>query len=243
MEYEGKRYLLRRNPYRTSEIARNRQEKKEAIQKLLQQKNTYLALHPSAQVAVAQRIIREKIEHLQLNNWLQVKAPGRVLELKEDQEALSQEAQLDGCYVLQTDLPQEVDKQTIHDRYRDLSQVEEAFRTCKTALLKIRPWYVRKAESTRGHALVVMLAYLMVHHLQKVWSNLELTVEEGLKELSTLCYLEMVIQGGGSAIRIPTPNETCAKLLEAVCVSLPKTLHHRGVEVVSRKKLATRKKR
>ena len=52
---------------------------------------------------------------------------------------------LDGCYVLKTDLSvTSMDKDTVHDRYKDLAMVEHAFRTMKTSLLEIRPIYVRK---------------------------------------------------------------------------------------------------
>jgi len=44
-------------------------------------------------------------------------------------------ARLDGCYVIKTDLPASAaSTQTVHDRYKELSLVEQAFRTCKTAL-------------------------------------------------------------------------------------------------------------
>lgn len=241
VEYEDERYILRRNPYRAQDMARIRQEKKGSIKKLLEKKNRYLSEHPRAKVETALRELEERMEHLQLDGWLKVEANDRVLKLKEDQDILAQEAQLDGCYVIKTDLPKEVNKQTIHDRYKDLAQVEQAFKTCKTAMLEMRPWYVRTEESTRGHALVVMLAYLITRHLQKVWSNFDLTVEEGLKELSTLCSIEMVIKEGDSCHCIPTPSQTCAELLEATNIRLPKTLPHLGVDVVSRKKLPIRR--
>ena len=72
-------------------------------------------------------------------------------------------ARLDGCYVLKTDLPRTVaDTEVVHERYKDLALVEQAFRTCKTAHLEVRPVYVRTAASTRGHALVVMVAYAII---------------------------------------------------------------------------------
>ncbi|MBW2086658.1 MAG: hypothetical protein JRI54_11625, partial [Deltaproteobacteria bacterium] len=49
-------------------------------------------------------------------------------------------AELDGCYVIKTDLPDEAaDMDTIHDRYKDLAQVERAFRNMKTGHLEVRP--------------------------------------------------------------------------------------------------------
>jgi transposase len=242
VDYEGVRYILRRNPHRAEEIARTRKEKKESIEKLCQQKNLYLAEHPRAKVETAIKEIKGRIDHLKLVGWLRVKADGRVLQLKVDEEALAKEARLDGCYVIKSDLSKDIDKQIIHDRYKDLAEVEQIFRTCKTAMLEMRPWYVQTEKSTRGHALVVMLAYLITRYLQKAWADFDLSVEEGLKQLSMLCSMEMVSKDQSSCHRIPTPRQTSAKLLESANVYLPKVLPYLGTDIVSRKKLQSRRR-
>ena len=119
----------------------------------------------------------------------------------------------------------------------------QAFRTCKTAMLEMRPWYVWTEASTRGHALVVMLAYVITHYLQHAWSALDLTVEEGLQHLSTLCAMELVSEGQGVCQVIPTPRPTVAQLLEAADVRLPPALPHLGARVDSRKGLPKRRVR
>jgi transposase len=238
---EGVRYLLRRNPKRVEEIVGNREGKKKTIESLCQKKNVYLLEHPRAQVTAALNEVRGKMERLKVDRWFKVETEGRRLELKEDAEALAEEARLDGCYVIKSDLPPEIDKQTIHDRYKDLAEVEQAFRTCKTGLLEMRPWYVQLEKSTRGHALVVMLAYLITHALRVAWANFDLTVEEGLKELSMLCSMEMRMKGQGPCHRIPMPRQTSAQLLQAASVRLPHVLPYLGATVVSRKKLPTRR--
>ena len=67
-------------------------------------------------------------------------------------------ARLDGCYVIKTDLPETAaSKQVVHDRYKDLTEVEMAFRTSKTVHLELRLVSVRTEDHTRGHVLAVML--------------------------------------------------------------------------------------
>ena len=241
VEYERVRYILRRNPYRAKEMGNIRREKKERMNELCQSKNIYLAEHPRAKVVSALREINKKIENLKLDRWLKVEADGRRLELREEREKKEEESKLDGCYVIKSDLPMELGKQTIHDRYKDLSKVEKAFRTCKTSLLEMRPWYVRTEESTRGHALVVMLAYLITHYLQEAWVGFDLTVEEGIKQLCTLCSMEMVINGSDICHHIPTPRRMSVKLLNAADVRLPEALPCLGAHVVIRKKLPPRR--
>ena len=181
----GVRYVLRRNPLRADELAAGRRDKMRSANKFLEQQNAYLAEHPRAKVEVALRKVTEKLQRLKLDGWLSARASGRTLTLEEDAEALAELAKLDGCYVLKTDLTSEqADRRTVHDRYKDLAQVEWAFRTSKTAHLECRPIHVRLATRTRGHVLVVMLAYRIVAELRRRWQSLDVTVEEGLDQFS-----------------------------------------------------------
>ena len=113
-----------------------------------------------------------------------------------DQDALTELARLDGCYALRTDLPKAVvSKEVVHDRYKDLTRVEWAFRDSKSVHLEMRPVYLRAENRTRGHAVVVMLAYLMAQELRRRWRNIDLTVQEGLHRLAGLCVTEVRIGG------------------------------------------------
>ena len=78
-----------------------------------------------------------------------------------------------------------IDAKTIHDRYKSLSNVEHAFKTCKTSMLELRPWFVHSEQSTRGHAFIVMLAYKIVRYLENVWRDINFSVPESIKLLST----------------------------------------------------------
>jgi hypothetical protein len=243
VEREGVRYVLRRNPFRAEQLAASRADKQAAVEQLRQDRNRYLDKHPRAKVATAEKALCVKIAQLKIHAWLQMEAEGRTLKLTVNQPALEEASRLDGCYVIKTDLPESAaSKQVIHDRYKDLTQVEQAFRTCKTAHLEMRPIHVRTAEHTRGHVLVVMLAYLIRRELSRAWASLDVTVEEGLHQLQTLCVTEVKVEGGGSCLRIPTPSTAAAALLKALKIRLPEVLPHTETAVVTRKKLPTRRK-
>ena len=243
VEREGVRYVLRRNPIRAEQLAASRADKQATAERLRQDRNRYLEQHPRAKVATAEKALRTKIAQLKIGAWLDVQTEGRALKLAVNQSALEEAARLDGCYVIKTDLPESAaSKQVIHDRYKDLTQVEQAFRTCKTAHLEMRPIHVRTAEHTRGHVLVVMLAYLIRRELSRAWASLDATVEEGLHQLQTLCVTEVRVEGGGSCLRIPTPSVAAAALLNVLKIRLPEALPHTETAVVTRKKLPTRRK-
>jgi hypothetical protein len=243
IEQESVRYVLRRNPLRAAQLADSRTDKQARVERLLEEKNRYLEDHPRAKLETAEKTLRNKIAQLKIHSWLSVRSQGRTLQLVRDHEALEQIARLDGCYALKTDLPTSAaSAQVVHDRYKDLTQVEQAFRSCKTAHLETRPIYVRTAEHTRGHVLVVMLAYLIHRALSRAWMNFDLTVEEGLHQLQTLCAMRLEIQGGGNCLRIPTPNQTSHSMLDALQIRLPEALPHLATPVVTRKKLPERRK-
>ncbi len=94
----------------------------------------------------------------------------------------------------------------------------------KTTHLEMRPIYVRTEEHTRGHVLVVMLAYLIRRELSRAWAALNITVEEGLAQLATLCSMEVKTEGGASCLRIPVPRDASSALLKAASVRVPAAL-------------------
>jgi hypothetical protein len=240
---EGVRYVLRRNPQRAEQLAASRADKQARVERLRGERNQYLAEHRRAKLATAEKKVRAKIAQLKIDAWLQVESEGRSLKLTINQPALEEVSRLDGCYVITTDLPESAaSKQAVHNRYKDLAAVEQAFRTCKTAHLEMRPIHVRTAEHTRGHVLVVMLAYLIRRELSRAWAALDVTVEEGLHQLHTLCSTEMRVAGGGSCLRIPTPDTATRALLKALDLRLPQALPHCETRVVTRKKLPARRK-
>lgn len=239
---EGVRYVLRRNPMRAEEIARTRQDKLASLEKAAQRYNLYLREHPRAKVKVGKRILEEKALKLCVSEWVRIEAEGRTLSIRVDHETLAEVSKLDGCYVLKTDLPPELaHKETINARYKDLALVDKAFRTCKTVHLEMRPVNVRLESRTRGHAFVVMLAYLITQELDKRWRHLNLTVNEGINDLATLCSNEVIINGKPQCHQIPQPRDTLRELFEATGVRLPPALPNKGVKVTTKKKLQKRR--
>ena len=241
IEKDSQRYILRRNPCRANEIAETRSSKDRKIQKLVCDKNEYLSGHRRAKVAVAIREIEQKIDKLKCK-YLSVKFSGREIELVTDDAMLAELSRLDGCYVITTDLPMAaISASDVHRCYKDLAKVERAFRQSKTGHLELRPIYVRKEESTRGHVFVVMLAYMLRRELERAWDEIDVTMEEGMGCLSTLSSIIFCQADGLTIERIPTPTGLSAKLLDALNYSLPEKIVRKNLKVSTKKK--TRNKR
>lgn len=240
----GERFILRRNPIRAKEIDESRESKLETLRRLVATKNEYLREHKRANVNKALRDVIKKAEQLKIADWLTITSNKREISFIIDDQQLQEKKQLEGCYVIKTDLPESVTKETIHERYKDLTMVEQAFRTSKTVLLELRPIYVRLASRTRGHAFVVMLAYQIIKELSKRWKDLDLTVEEGIENLATLCTMEVKINER-TYNQIPIPNNLLQQLFKTASVTVPEVLPKASLgksKVATRKKLPTERK-
>ena len=83
-----------------------------------------------------------------------------------DEEKVSREQALDGCYIVRSDVPEEtMDTNEVVAGYKALGGVERAFRNLKTALLEMRPIFHEKDQRIKAHVFMCMLAYYLQWHL------------------------------------------------------------------------------
>ena len=240
---DGERYVLRRNPARAGELAASRADKLKALRTAAEAANAYLNEHPRAAAKTQLARLKAKSKALHLDKFVAVAEQERRVVVTVDEAGSAKAVRLDGCYALRTDLPKTVvDKQIVHDRYKDLARVEWAFRDSKTVQLEMRPVYLRDENRTRGHALVVMLAYLMTQALRQRWRDIDLTVQEGLDRLASLCVVEVIIGGRPSYNQVPTPRDDVRRLFEAADVAIPTALPLGPARVATNQKLPQRRK-
>lgn len=243
IEYEKIRYILKRNPVRAKELENTRKSKTKNIEELVKDRNQYLDEHPKADVTVAVSKVKSLIVKLKLSEYISVQAAERTLTLECDDNALEEAARLDGCYVIKSNVPKDIaGKEIIHQRYKDLAFVENAFRDIKTNFLEIRPVNVRKASRTRGHVFTLMLSYFISKHLREKWADIDITVKEGIQELSTICSTETHV-GIVTYNRIPEPRKLGSQLIKTLDITLPHAIPCRGIKVATRKKLNAKRKK
>jgi len=234
----GIRYILRRNPTRAREIANSRQSKIESVEKKIAKANLYLKEHARAMTATQVKNLNPYIKKLRIDKFITIceDESTRSVSLQVDEEKMREAGKLDGCYAIKTDLPTKAaDAKTVHKRYKDLALVEKSFRTMKS-ILEVRPIFVRKANRTRAHFFVAMLAYKIERFLRKSWADLDITVSEGIKLLSTITSLVLTI-GDQRIVRVPKPNPRCLQLLSRINVVLPEILPCKEVYLDTIKKL------
>lgn len=166
-----------------------------------------------------------------LHSYVTLTLQGRTLLCTVDEAALAHSALLDGCYTLETDVPAtQLKAERVDARYRDLQQVERNFRTLKTDFLEIRPIFLRKANRTRAHVFVALLALKVVRlfeqKLRAAFGTTEqdpmrMTVADALMVLSRLTYLYYRVQDQTYA-RLPQLDEQQLALFDALGITLPR---------------------
>lgn len=159
------RYMLCRNPATAEKEHQTRDaliaKTREAMEKLVRSRKRRTAEELGA--AVGKALARWKVGKFFL--W---RVHEGKLEWELDQPRIETERSLDGCYVVRTDVSQEVlDTDEAVASYRQLAEVERGFRQLKTVALEIRPTYHHKDERIEAHVFLCMLAYYVQWHMQQ----------------------------------------------------------------------------
>jgi transposase len=83
-------------------------------------------------------------------------------------DSIDREKKLDGIYVIRTNVKAEaMSAPEVVRGYKQLSNVERAFRSLKTVDLKVRPIHHRMADRVRAHVFLCMLAYYVEWHMRR----------------------------------------------------------------------------
>jgi transposase len=170
-DYPGERLIVCRNPLLAEERTRKRRELLDATEEDLRE--------IQARVRRAKRPLRGQdkiglkvgavINNHKMGKHFDVTITDDDLTFERKMEDIDAERVLDGIYVLRTNLDAAVlDSSSTVKAYKQLSNVERAFRSIKTVDLEIRPIHHRLPERVRAHVLLCMLAYYLEWHMRQV---------------------------------------------------------------------------
>jgi transposase len=172
-DYPGERLVACRNP----ELAKLRAEKRrsllEATAKELERvrgmvKRGKLKGADEIGVRVGKVVNKYKVaKHFELD----IRDDAFDFQINEQQVAA--EATLDGIYVVRTSVPaQRLDTADTVRSYKNLSRVEQAFRSLKSIDLLVRPIGHRLEDRVRAHIFLCLLAYYVQWHMIDAWRPL-----------------------------------------------------------------------
>jgi transposase len=172
-DYPGERLVVCRNPLVAHERARKREQLLRATERGLAEIAERVergTLTGADQIGLA---VGPALKRYRVKKHFEVKITDTAFTYKRKTEQIEQEAALDGIYVLRTSVPDSaLDAGEVVRSYKNLEQVERAFKTFKGPELEIRPIHHRLEDRVRAHVLLCMLAYYLTWHLRHAWAPL-----------------------------------------------------------------------
>ena len=140
----------------------------------------------------------------------------------DEAKKIEEESQYDGKWVLRTNT--ELPAETVALKYKELIQVEQAFRDMKS-ILEIRPVFHQTDETIRGHVFCSFLALVLRKELESRleksghsfgWSDIK-------QDLEALQEVTITEQNKSLAVRTECVG-TCGKVFQAIGAAIPPTI-------------------
>jgi transposase len=170
--YPGERLVVCRNPHVARERARKREALLQATERELEKvkasvDNPRGRLHDKPAGLIGERAGRVVNRYKVAKHFQLVIEDGRFAYAR-DEQAISEQAALDGFYLLRTSVgADELSSQAVVRAYKALAHAEQAFRAMKSPELEIRPIHHRLEERVRAHVFLCMLAYTIRFELEQ----------------------------------------------------------------------------
>ena len=173
--YPGERLVVCYNPM-LAEYRRNKRQDllaatEEALAKIAREVARRTKT-PLLAPQIAEKVGRVKNRYKVAKHFEMVIEDGR-FEYARRHEAIEREAQLDGFYIIRTSEPEaRLGTADVVRSYKNLTNVERAFRSPKTVDLQIRPIRHRTEERVRAHLFLCLLSYYVEWHLRRALAPL-----------------------------------------------------------------------
>lgn len=140
-------------------------------------------------------------------------------------EKYLQAKQLAGKYVICTGIDKEqMDKHEVRKQYKNLQNVEHAFRDFKSDHIQIRPVFVRNQAQTRGHVMLTMFSYAIIKEMEnkifpflKSWNKKaksQLAFADIIEELKGIKLVELNLGRNVDTLKITELNELQKEILK-----------------------------
>ncbi|MFI5268375.1 MAG: IS1634 family transposase [Chloroflexota bacterium] len=172
--YPGERLVLCFNPLLAEERTKRREDMLQATEKELAKVAAMVERGVAGGRAGlrGEAVIGERLGRV-VNKYQMAKHFRRTItdssfSYERNEASIAREAQLDGFYVLRTNVASErLDTAGVVLAYKSLAHVERAFRHFKLSDLEVRPIYHYRERRVRAHLLLCMLAYWLQRTMER----------------------------------------------------------------------------
>ena len=157
------------------------------------------------------------LSHRTMGRYLRQLKTGRI---KIDKGKIKEEAHLDGKYIISTS-DDTLSAEDVALGYKQLMEVERAFRTLKTTL-DLRPVYHRKDERIEAHVFLCFLALLLVRVAERKtnmpWDHIKAQMER--------LHLGEFFSKEGRVLQTTEPTPEQVNILKQLKISPPQRIRH-----------------
>ena len=157
------------------------------------------------------------LSHRTMGRYLRQLKTGRI---KIDKGKIREEAHLDGKYIISTS-DDTLSPEDVALGYKQLMEVERAFRTLKTTL-DLRPVYHRKDERIEAHVFLCFLALLLVRVAERKtnmpWDHIKAQMER--------LHLGEFFSKEGRVLQTTEPTPEQVNILKQLKISPPQRIRH-----------------
>jgi transposase len=180
-EFPSERLVVCFNPFLAEERRRKRQELLGATEKELGRIAKQVARRARTPLGKAEigKKIGKAIDRFKVGKHFTVTVGKDTFSFVRNETLIRREEVLDGIYVIRTSEPAErLSAEDTVRNYKNLTQVERAFRSFKGIDLLIRPIWHHTEDHVRAHIFTCMLAYYVEWHMRKALAPLLFDDEE-----------------------------------------------------------------
>ena len=163
------------------------------------------------------------LKHFKMTKFYKIKISNESFEINYDLQAYQNEKLLDGKYIIESTVNEKMTTKQVREKYKELQNVEHAFRDLKTDKLNLRPVYHQNEEQTRGHVFVCMFSYAIIKEIEKLvypWlskynkkNNRKLSYKDIVDELNNIKNSELEIGYKLKKIMIPELNPVQTEII------------------------------
>jgi hypothetical protein len=177
-DFPGERLVACRNPLLAEDRARTREELLEATEKKLAkvQRKTLRKRKPLRGEKEIGVEVGKELGASKVAKHFRYEITHDSFTFERNEQSIEAEAAMDGIYVIRTNVPEAALKaEEVVRAYKDLAQLEQAFRVMKKFGLEVGPIRHRLEERVRAHVFLCMLARYVRWHMERALAPLLLT--------------------------------------------------------------------
>ena len=224
---DGKmRYCLCKNPF---EAAKETETRKALLKKTTDDLDKIMSCTRKTKYSKEIRV-GKVVNKYRMGKFIDFRGEGENLTYSLNEGKIEQEASLDGCYIIYTDVSREdMTAAQAVESYKSLMRARQAFRNMKTVRLEIRPIYHKTDDRIRCHVFLCMLAYYVMWHMNQrlkpffegdgVGANRKNTFDYVMEILKSIRKDTIEVCGVHSNV-ITTPSEEQEHILNLLGVHL-----------------------